>query len=182
MRLPNWLIFQRISLFLYLSAGILLLVYAVGFVSNVYIFYAYGNRELVDFYHDMQVINDDLLWKSILAIIFSLVLFLLRLGKCPAGIITLLITVAIAAVSVWFCASSVISLLEARDVYLNLNFNSLNRYIERGAINFHRSTLTYDLGLGGYLLFLFASLFMLIIVLCNAFRVKQTALEGKDKK
>ena len=182
MRVQNWLIFQRISLFLYLSAGVLLLIYALGFISNVYIFYAYGSKGLVDFYHEMQVVNDDLLLKAILVIIFSLVLFLLRLGSYPAGIITLIISVIIFGLSVWFCAGSFITLTEAKESYLNLDLSSLNRYIQRGTISYNHSSLTFDMGLGGYLFFMLSSVFMLIIVTCNAFTVRITKDEEGENK
>jgi len=180
MRLPNWLFYQRIGLFLYLAAGVLLLIYALGFVSNVYIFYAYGSNRLVEFYDEMQMVNDGLLWKAVIAISFAVVLFLLRLGKYPAGFVTLIITAVIAAVSIWFCAGSIIELFQARETYSGLDLNSLNRYIERGAISYQYSTLTYDLGLGGYLLFLLSSLFMAITVTRNAFAVRITE-EGDNK-
>jgi len=180
--MQNWLIFQRISLFLYLTAGVLLLIYALGFISNVYIFYAYGSKGLVDFYHEMQVINDDLLLKAIFAIVFSLLLFLLRLGSSPAGIITLIISVIITGLSVWFSAGSFIALMEARETYLNLDLSSLNRYIQRGTINYNHSSLAFDMGLGGYLLFLLSSVFMLITVMRNAFTVRITKAEGRENK
>jgi len=171
-RLPNWLFIQRTALFLYLAAGVLLLIYALGFISNVYIFYAYGGRGLVDFYHKMQEINDSLLWKAIFTIIFTVILFLLELGKHPAGIVTFIVTVVIAGVSVFFCVDSIIMIANARSVYSELDLASLNRYIERGAIRYEYSTLTYDLGLGGYILFLLSSLFMAITVIRNALTVR----------
>ena len=181
-RLPNWLIYQRIGLYLYLAGAVLLLIYALGFISNIYIFYAYGSKGLVDFYHEMQIVNDDLLWKAIFAIIFAVVLFLLQLGKFPAGIVTLVITVIISAVSVWFCAGSVFELLEAKEIYLNLDLSSLNRYIQRGAINYKHSGLTFDLGMGGYILFFASSMFMLITVIRNAFCVQLKAQNGGNQK
>jgi len=169
-RLPNWLIYQRISLFLYLAGAILLLIYALGFISNIYIFYAYGSKGLVDFYNEMQIVNDDFLWKAVIAIIFSLVLFLLQLGKFPAGFFTLIITAVIAAVSVLFCIGSFFTLVEIKEMYLNLDFSSLNRFIQRGTINYSQSTFTFDLGIAGYVLFLASSIFMLITVIRNAFK------------
>ena len=169
-RLPNWLIYKRISLFLYLAGAILLLIYALGFISNIYIFYAYGSKGLVDFYNEMQIVNDDFLWKAVIAIIFSLVLFLLQLGKFPAGFFTLIITAVIAAVSVLFCIGSFFTLVEIKEMYLNLDFSSLNRFIQRGTINYSQSTFTFDLGIAGYVLFLASSIFMLITVIRNAFK------------
>ena len=165
-----------------MAAGVLLLIYALGFISNVYIFYAYGGKALVDFYHEMQVINSGLLWKAVLAIVFALALFFLELGKHPAGLFTLVIAVIIAAASVFFCVDSLVLLAEARQIYSGLDLGSLNRYIERGAIKYQYSTLTYDLGLGGYALFLLSSLFMAIIVIRNAFTVRVTVSEKGSGK
>ena len=170
----NWLLFQRLSIFLYMAVGILLLIYALGFVSNVYIFYAYGGKGLVDFYHEMQILNKGLLWKAIAAVCFSFVLLLLELGKHPAGIITLVVTVIITSVSIFFSVDSLAALADARLLYSDLDFNSLNRYIERGAIKYEYSTLTFDLGLAGYSLFLLTSLCMIFTVIRNAFTVKST--------
>ena len=177
MRIKNWLHIQRLGLFLYLATGVLLLIYALGFISNVYIFYAYGGSSLVDFYHKMQTVNNSLLWKAVLVIIFTLILFLLELGKHPAGIITVIIAVVIAAASIFFCVDSLVIIADVRRLYTDLDFNSLNRYIERGAIRYEYSTLTYDLGLAGYFLFLLASLFMVTIVIRNALTVNLR--EGK---
>ena len=168
-RLPDWLIYQRVGLFLYLAGAVLLLIYALGFISNIYIFYAYGSKGLVDFYNEMQIINDGLLWKAIAAIVFALILFLLQLMNFPAGIVTLIITTVIAAVSVWFCIGSLVVFADIREVYLNLDLSSLNRYIQRGTIKYSQSTFTFDLGIGSYVLFLISSAFMLIIVIRNAF-------------
>jgi len=165
---------QRSGLYLYLAAGVLLLIYALGFISDVYLFYAYGGNALVDFYHEMQVINSGLLWKAVLAIVFALALFFLELGKHPAGLLTLVIAVIIAVASVFLCADSLVLLAEARQKYSSLDLSSLNRYIERGAIKYQYSTLTYDLGLIGYALFLMSTLFMAITVIRNAFTVRVT--------
>jgi len=174
-RLSRWLTVQRTGLFLYLGIGVLLLVYALGFISDVYIFYAYGSKALVDFYHEMQSINAALLWKAILIIIFALVLFLLELGRHSAGPITMILTVLIAAASVFLCVQSLSLLVQIRQAYAGLDLSPLDRYIQRGAIQYQYSTLTYDLGMGGYALFLLSSLFMAITVIRNAFTVKEGA-------
>jgi len=171
-RIQNWLLIQRVSLFLYLAAGILLLIYALGFISNVYIFYAYGNAGLVEFYHDMQEVNDSLLWNAIIVVLFALGLFLLELRKHPAGIFTLIITIIIVIVSVSICVYSLVILADAKLYYSELDLGSLDRFIERGTFKYQYSTLTYDLGLGGYILFLLSSLFMAFCVIRNAFKLK----------
>ena len=175
--LPSWLKFQRVSLFLYLAAGVLLLVYALGFITDVYIFYAYGNNRLIEFYHDMQKINNALLWKALFVIIFSLILFLLELGKRPAGLFTFFMIIIIMAASIFICVNSIVVLTSAREQYAALDLSSLNRYIERGAITYEYSTRTYDIGLGGYSLFLFSSILMTITVIRNAFMVKEAKFE-----
>jgi hypothetical protein len=177
---PGWLKIQRVGLFLYLTFGILLLVYALSYITDIYIFYAYGSKALVDFYSDMQKINTGLLWKAILVIIFSLVMFILQLAKHPAGLITLVVVVVIAAFSILMCIDTFVLLAEARHNYINLDLSSLNRYIERGAIKYQFSTLTWDLGLGGYALFLLSSLFLAAVVMRNAFVVRETVREDKN--
>jgi len=181
-RIPNWLLIQRVSLFLYLAAGVLLLVYALGFISNVYIFYAYGNAGLVEFYHDMQEVNDSLLWNAIIAVLFALGLFLLELRKHPAGIFTLIITIIITAVSVFICVYTIVMLADARLYYSELDLRPLDRFIDRGTIKYEYSTFTYDLGLGGYILFMLSSLFTAFSVIRNAFTVKAVYLKGKNDK
>ncbi|MDR0455324.1 MAG: hypothetical protein LBH20_01405 [Treponema sp.] len=171
---PGWLTIQRISLFLFLACGVALLVYALGFITDVYLFYAYGSKVLVDFYREMQGINTGLLWKAVLIIIFASVLFLLELGKHPAGKFTVLLVLIMGAASLLCGASSLALLAEARHQYTGLDLRSLNRYIERGAIQYRFSTFTYDLGLGGYALLLFSSLFMAVVVTRNAFTVRET--------
>jgi hypothetical protein len=163
---------QRAGMISFLACGIMLLIYALGFISDVYIFYAYGNKALVGFYEEMQKINTGLLWKAVLIIIFALVLFFLELGKHHAGKITLITVATISAVSIFLGADSLAVTAAAREQYANLDLNSLNRYIERGAIKYQYSTLTYDLGLGGYALFLLSCLFMTVTVICNAFKIE----------
>jgi hypothetical protein len=170
----KWITMQRISLFLFLVCGLLLLVYALGFITDVYLFYAYGGKVLTDFYMVMQGINAGLLWKAVTLIIFAVVLFLLELGKHPAGKFTLILALIIGAASLFFAAHSLALLAGVRSVYTALDFSSLNRYIERGAIQYKFSTLTYDLGLGGYGLLLLSSFFMAAVVTRNAFTVPET--------
>jgi hypothetical protein len=163
---------QRVGMISFFTCGILLLIYALGFISDVYIFYAYGNNVLVDFYQEMQGINAGLLWKAILIIIFALLLIFLELGKHHAGKITLVVVAAISAVCIFFGADSLSIIAAAREQYASLDLSSLNRYIERGAITYRYSTFTYDLGIGAYALFLLSCLFMSVTVICNAFIVE----------
>ena len=174
MRSPQWLTIQRISLYLFLACGVLLLVYALGFITDVYLFYAYGSKVLVEFYNEMQGINAGLLWKAVALIAFAVVLFLLELGKHPAGKITLALTLLIGAASVFLAVRSFELLAEIKSAYIALDLSSLRRYIERGAIQYKASTLTYDLGLGGYAMLLLSSVFMAVVVTCNAFTVRET--------
>jgi hypothetical protein len=67
--------------------------------------------------------------------------------------------------------------MEVRGKYSALDFSSLNRYIERGTITYRYSTLTYDLGLGIYLLFFCFSLFMAVTIIRNAFTVMNNTKE-----
>jgi hypothetical protein len=171
-QIPRWLKIQRVSLFFFLASGVLLLVYALGFITDVYLFYAYGSKGLVDFYNEMQGINSGLLWKAIYVIIFAIVLFLLGLKDHPAGMVTLVLAALVAAAGIFFCADSLALLAAARQKYASLDLSSLNRYIERGAIKYRYSTLTYDLGFGGFCLLLCSSLFMLVTVIRNACKVR----------
>ncbi|MDR2701675.1 MAG: hypothetical protein LBB72_04520 [Spirochaetaceae bacterium] len=172
MRHPHWLTIQRASLFLFLAVGVLLVIYALGFITGVYLFYAYGNEGLVDFYRYMQEINAGLLWKGITVMLFSCILFMLELGRRAAGIITLILVVFISAASVFLSAGSLSLLAAAREEYSALDLSSLNRYIERGAIKYRYSTLVYDMGLAGYGMLICSSLFLAITVICNAFTAK----------
>ena len=175
MQIPQWLKIQRLSLFFFLASGVALLIYALGFISDVYLFYAYGNKGLVDFYREMQGINAGLLWKAVLIIVFALVLFLLQLDKHPAGLITLIVTILVFAATLVFSVNSLMTLVQVRQKYAVLDLSSLNRYIERGAIQYEFSTLTYDLGLAGYALLCLASLFTASIVIRNAIKVEDKA-------
>jgi len=181
-RLPKWLFVQKFSLILYFACAVFLLIYALGFISNVYIFYAYGNKSLVDFYDAMQIVNKNFLWKAVLAIVFSVVFFILGLGKYPAGRFTLIITIIICGFSIFFCVNSFISLANSITHYTSLDFSSLNRYIERGAISYNKTTLPYLLGFAGYTLFLLASFFVLITVIKNAVTVQVLVLDTEGKK
>jgi len=174
----GWLAVQRLSVFLYLSCGVLLLIYALGFLTRFYLFYTYGGKGLENFYHEMQIVNNSFLWKAVLAVVFSLALFILELGKHPAGFFTLIAVCLIALASIFFCADSFLILADAKAQYRALDFDSLNRYIERGTINYESSTLTFDLGLAGYALFLSAVLFMAFTVIRNAFAVKPESEKG----
>jgi hypothetical protein len=157
-------------MFLFMAFGVLLLVYALGFISDVYLFYAYGNKGLSEFYTEMQSVNAVLLWKAVLVIVFAVVLFILGVSKYPAGLFTLILVVLIAAASLFLSADSLLHLIAAREKYSGLDLSSLQRYIDRGAITYQRSTLTYDLGLGVHALFFCSSLFMAACVIRNAFR------------
>ena len=176
----QWSKYQRVSIFLYLAAGVFLLVYALGFITNVYLFYAYGSRSLVEFYHDMQKINNIFLWKAILVIVFALLLFMLELGNHPAGVFTLLIVIAITAASIFICVNSFVVLADARQQYSNLDLTSLDRYIQRGTIRYEYSTFTYDIGLGGYILFMLSTLLTAFTIIRNAIKMKEG--EGNEQK
>lgn len=167
-KFPRWLAIQRLGLFLFLACGVLLLLYALGFITGVYLFYAYGDKGLGDFYREMQRINTLLLWRAVFFIVCALVLFLLELGNHAAGLFTLAAVLLIAAAGVFFSVHSLAILSVARRQYAALDFTSLNRYIERGTIQYRFSTFTWDLGLGIYALLLSVSLFTAIVVMRNA--------------
>lgn len=166
--LPRWLRFQRAGLLLYGGLGVLLLVYALGFMTGVYIFFAYGNQSLVAFYRAMQGINAVLLRNALVVIVCALVLFILELWQYAPGIITLLTSAGISAAGLFFSAGSVLTLYGARLEYAALDLSPLDRYIERGTIAYTPSTASYSLGMGLYVLFFCASLFLLVTVLVNA--------------
>ena len=137
-----WLKVQRTGLFLFSFSGVLLLIYALGYISDVYLFFAYGNKGLVDFYNDMQAVNAVMLRNAILVIVFACILFISGLGKYPAGLYTLIIVVLISAASLYIALDAFFQLVQARINYSGLDLSSLNRYIERGAITYRYSTLT----------------------------------------
>jgi hypothetical protein len=172
MQIPRWLKVQRLGLFLFLFCAVLLLIYALGFISDVYLFYAYGGKALSDFYRVMQGINAGLLRNAILFIIFAVVLFILGLGTYPAGLFTLIIAALISTASSFLGVNALLRLLAARQEYTGLDLSSLNRYIERGAIQYHYSTFTYDIGMGIYGLFFCSLVFMIVSVMRNSFTVR----------
>jgi hypothetical protein len=171
MLLPKWLKVQRISLALFTVSGVLLLVYALGYLSNAYIFYAYGDDRLYEFYTTLQGINTGLLFKAVMAIVFALFLFVLQLNKHPPGRYTLILVSLICAVSIFFSVHSVLNLLAVRQEYVLLDLTVLDRYIEFGSITYSYSTVVFDLGFVGYVLFSVSALFVVAVVARNAFKV-----------
>jgi hypothetical protein len=159
---------QRSSLFLFSLLGGLLLVYALGFLTNVFVFYAFGDDLLYDFYEAMQKINSGLLFKALVAILFVLLLWALKLARCPAGRYTLCITFVLCAASIYFSIDSIKLILEMRHEYLALDLSVLDRYIERGTISYRASTTVFDLGFAAYGAFAAASLFFALCVFRGA--------------
>jgi hypothetical protein len=182
MKMLSWLGIQRAALFLYLSLGVLLLVYSLGFITDVYLFYAYGNQPLVDFYREMQVINAGLLGKAVLIIIFAVVLFVLQLRNNAAGLFTLIIVLLVSGTSVAFAVDSLLGLSAARSAYTSLDLSYLQRYIDRETIKYTARTLTYDIGFVINLLFMGSSLFLGLVVFFNACRVHEPVLPKEGKK
>jgi hypothetical protein len=177
---PGWLKIQRMGLFLYMSLGVLLLVYALGFVTDIYLFYAYGNQELAGFYREMQGTNTGLLWKAVGVIVFAVFLFALELGNHGAGLFTLMSALLFAALGVFFSADSVSKLSDLREKYGSLDLSSLQRYIEQGTIKYSPSTLTYDLGFAVNILFICSSLFLGSVIFYNACRGGEPVPPKKD--
>jgi hypothetical protein len=159
---------QRTGLFLYMSLGVALLAYALGFVTDIYLFYAYGNQELVGFYREMQGTNTGLLWKAVGVIVFTVILFILELRNRAAGIFTLAAALLFSALGVFFSVDSVLRLSDLREKYGALDLSSLQRYIEQGTIKYSFSTLTYDLGFAVNILFICSSLFLGAVIFYNA--------------
>jgi hypothetical protein len=177
----KWLTVQRVGLFLYLSIGVLLLVYALGFITDTYLFYAYGNKGLTDFYQIMQGLNAGFLWKAIYVIIFAVVLFILELKDHIAGLFTLIITLLLSLVSIVFSVDSILKLSVIRENYTTLDLSYLQRYIDRGTITYTASTLTYDLGFALHILFLCSSLFLGVVVFYNACSTSEINLNEKER-
>jgi hypothetical protein len=169
---PRWLFIQRTGLYLYFITGMFLLIYTLGFVTNIYLFYAYGDQELNYFYQDAQDINRDFLIKSIGIIIFAAVFFFLELKNHAAGFVSLILGSVLSVLGVIFSIYNMLDLFFIRGSYLDLDLSSLNRFIERGTISYSFSTLTFDLGIALNGLFIGVSLFFAMSILINALTVK----------
>jgi hypothetical protein len=177
----SWLAIQRIGLFLYFSFGLLLLVYSLGFITDVYLFYAYGDQKLIDFYREMQMVNRGLLGKAVLFILFALVLFILGLRDNAAGLFTLTLALLVFGAGAALAVDSILRLFAARTSYTNLDLSCLQKYIERGTIKYTASTITYDIGFAINLLFTGLSLFLGTVVFFNACHV-HTPIISKGEK
>jgi hypothetical protein len=176
----RWLKVQRAGLFLYLCLGVLLLVYALGFITDTYLFYAYGDKGLSNFYQTMQGLNADFLWKAIYVIVFAVVLFILELKDHVAGLFTLIITLLLSILSMVFSVDSILKLSAIRENYKTLDLSYLQRYIDRGTITYTASTLTYDLGFVLHIVFLCSSLFLGVAVFYNACKISEMNLTGEE--
>ena len=172
LKAPKWLKVQRFSVFIYTAISIALLVYALGFLTNSYIFYAFGDNRLREFYQAMQKINTGLLFKPILAIIFALALFIAQINKHAAGKYTLCIVLLVCAASLFISADSIVKIAAVRNEYTLLDLSELDWYIERGTIAYNYSTAVYDFGLVIYALFPAAALFMAAAVTRNSVTVQ----------
>jgi hypothetical protein len=168
MTVPRWLRIQRLGLILFGGTGALLLIYALGFLTDVYLFFAYGGRELIDFYREMQGVNSMLLRNVLILIVGIVVLFMLGLRNSAAGLITFWCTALVSIGGIYFSARALIALNRSRLEYAALDLSSLDRYIERGTITYTASAFTYSLGMALYFLCAFAALFLLVTVLVNA--------------
>ena len=173
MLIPGWLKIQRVSLFLFAIFGVLLLVHALGYLSSAYIFFAFGDARMGNFYSEMQEINTGLLYRALLAIVFSLLLFILQLGRHAAGRYTLCIAILVSLTSMTVSASALLQIAGNRQNYRMLDLSALDRFIELGTIRYRESTIVFDLGIAGYALFFLAALFMAIAVARNAFSVTE---------
>jgi hypothetical protein len=159
---------QRALLIAYTACACLFLVYALGFLTSTYVFFAYGGQELADFYDVMQWVNRGLLWKAVLCIVFGVLLFALELSKYPAGIITLIVTCLVCLATLAINVLTLIELIRDKAEYAALNFSALDVYIERGTISYTPSALTYDLGLCLCLAFSAAVIFLALVTVLNA--------------
>ena len=171
MLIPKWLRVQRLCLFVFFALGILLLAYALGFLTNAYIFFAFGDKALREFYNEMQGINTELLFKAVIAILIALALFMVQINKRAAGRYTLCIMVLICIVSLFISIDSIIKIAVLRHEYTLLDLSELDWYIERGTISYSYSTFVFDLGLIKYGLFAAAAVFMTAVVARNAVTV-----------
>jgi hypothetical protein len=174
-RTAGWLKTQKAGLFLYIAGVALLLVYALGFLTNVYLFYAYGDNTLADFYRVMQQMNNILLWGAMSSCIFTVVLFALELHVHAAGVITLVIVLLVSALTAGFTVVVFSELIRIKAWYTGLDFSSLDRYIERGTITYTFSTITYDTGIVLCVVFFTTALFLAGIVIRNAVTVVEEA-------
>ena len=164
---------QRTSLFIFTVTSVLLLVYSLGFLTSAYIFYAFGDERLWEFYMEMQGINTGFLFKAVMAIVFALAMFAMQVNKHVAGPYTVIAVLLVSVASVFFSADSLVRVAAMRQSYTMLDLSSLDRYIELGSISYQYSTLTFDLGIIVYGMFALAAMFMAITVVRNAVTVRE---------
>jgi len=157
--------------------GVLLLVYALGYLTSAYIFYAFGDDVLWNFYMEMQQTNTGLLFKAIVAIVFSLAMFALQLNKHAAGLYTLIVVLLVSAASVLLSVHSLSAILAMRQGYALLDLSVLDVYVELGSIAYRESTIVFELGIIGHTLFALSALFMAATVTGNAVSVKEVSVQ-----
>ncbi|MCL2879565.1 MAG: hypothetical protein FWF29_04900 [Treponema sp.] len=163
---------QKTGMALFFICGVFMLVYAMGFVSAVYVFFAYGNKQLLEFYNEMQAVNKGLLWKAIAVILLALFLYILELNRHPAGPITLILTVIVCAAGLVISVQTLALLAGLRREYSGLDLTVLKRYIDRGTIRFKYSTFVYDMGLALYAALALVSVFTAAAVTRTAMTVR----------
>jgi hypothetical protein len=177
-RTDSWLLAQQAGLYGYAAGAVLFLVYALGFVTQSYVFYAYGDRALSAFYQTMQTVNAALLRESVLCCVFAVVLFLLELNRHAAGLVTLVMTLAVCAATAFFAVQSLVSCIGLKAAYTELDLSALDRYIQRGTISYTPSTTVYTIGIVLSAAFAAVALFIAVTVAKNAFTVKEVQEGG----
>ena len=169
---------QRIVLFGFLGLAVLSLVYALGFLTNTYLFFAYGDKQLNDFYKEMQQVNTRFLWQAVTVIVLAVLLLLLDLKRHIAGIVTLCVSLVFSLAACITSVLGIVELMQLKAKYASLDLTSLNRYIERGTISYEYSTLTFDLGI-----IMFAVLALTAVGLAAVvFRNAVTVVEPEENK
>jgi hypothetical protein len=106
------------------------------------------------------------------------VLFLLELNRHAAGVVTLVMTLAVCAATAFFAVRSLISCIGLKAAYTELDLSALDRYIQRGTISYTASTTVYTIGIVLSTAFAVVALFIAVTVAKNAFTVKEVQEGG----
>jgi hypothetical protein len=154
--------FQKYLTLIYFIIAIVLFVYALGFMTNIYKLFYNGNLDTLNYYKSIQPFNKELFDQIIKFIIFGVLFFIFQFRKHIVGLLGLILAFITTIYTSVYSALYLVELLDFKKKYNALDLTKVKKY--------EPSNLVFDLGTVLLSLMTVVSIALLVIVILNVIK------------
>jgi hypothetical protein len=147
---------QKVLTHVILAVAIISAVYALGFMTNLYVLYFDGTMETGDFYQRVQTLNSQVFTSAVICVIYAILLRGFGLSKKLPDISAMILVVIGSIYTIIRAVSMIILIPQYAALYNGLDFSKMDEYV--------KSFTVFNLGLA--IFYTWTILLAVYLILC----------------